>query len=111
MKSMSTHVLDTATGRPAQGIALVLERAFDDGHREIFRGETNSDGRSALVEAGALEKGVYRLTFDTGRYFAANAGKGFYPKVQIDFEVDDASQHYHVPLLVSPYGFSTYRGS
>jgi len=111
MKAITTHILDTAQGKPASGVGILLERESEGRYETIFRGSTNDDGRATLVEQGALEAGVYRVTFDTGRYHAGQGTKGFYPRVQVDFVVEDATQHYHVPLLVSPYGFSTYRGS
>ena len=111
MKAITTHILDTATGRPASGVGMVLERERDGGWATLFRGETNADGRATLVEQGALEAGNYRVTFDTGGYHAGQGVRGFYPRVQVDFVVEDATQHFHVPLLVSPFGFSTYRGS
>jgi 5-hydroxyisourate hydrolase len=103
---ISTHVLNTATGRPAAGIAVTLE--YDRGGFDVVcMGKTNEDGRLRLVEAQP-EPGTYRITFETGAYFR---GETFFPVAAITFEVRDASQHYHVPLLVSPYGYSTYRGS
>jgi 5-hydroxyisourate hydrolase len=99
---ISTHVLDTAKGRPAEGIGITLE---DDGG-VIARGVTNADGRLKLVD-DAPEAGTYRITFDTGAYDS----QGFFPRVIIEFIVRDGARHYHVPLLLSPYGYSTYRGS
>jgi 5-hydroxyisourate hydrolase len=97
---------------------VVLEMAVDparDGAapRELGRGETDADGRlrTLLAPGAPLARGVYRLTFHTGAYFAANGVEGFYPEVRIDFEVRDPTQHFHVPLLLNPYGYSTYRGS
>jgi 5-hydroxyisourate hydrolase len=112
MSQITTHVLDTSIGRPGQGISLVLEGQHGEGWREIARGVTNNDGRVAdLLAAGkTLEKGIYRITFDTAAYFKKNGKKGFYPYVSIVFEIEDGS-HYHVPLLLNPYGYSTYRGS
>lgn len=111
MKGITTHILDTATGRPASGVHLLLEHEVDGAFVTAFRGTTNDDGRATLIEQGALAAGTYRLSFDTGRYHAEQGIKGFYPRVQVDFVVADAQQHHHVPLLVSPFGFSTYRGS
>jgi 5-hydroxyisourate hydrolase len=112
---LTTHVLDTARGRPARGVPITLEVREPDGtFREVSRAETNDDGRVAppgLLPEGALRAAVYRVTFDTGRWFAAEGLQGFYPHVEIVFEVREPSQHHHVPLLVSPYGYSTYRGS
>jgi 5-hydroxyisourate hydrolase len=114
MSGLSTHVLDTSRGRPAQGLSLVLEFSEDgQGWNELHRAETNADGRvpSMLPAGGALRKGFYRLTFQTEKYFAGNGTTGFYPHVCVVFRIDDPAQHYHVPLLLSPFGYSTYRGS
>jgi 5-hydroxyisourate hydrolase len=104
--AITTHVLDTARGRPAVGVAIVLERS--NGER-VGSGTTDADGR--LGSLGAVEPGHYRLTFDTGGYFAAGGQDGFYPEVVVNFTVAQGEDHYHVPLLLNPYGYSTYRGS
>jgi 5-hydroxyisourate hydrolase len=107
--SISTHVLDAVAGTPAQGVALRLERA--DGEL-VGTGHTNADGRCPeLTEGLELDAGVYRLRFDTGAWFAARDTITFYPTVELVFEVTDATGHYHVPLLLSPFAYSTYRGS
>ena len=113
MSGLSTHVLDTAVGRPAAGIGVRLEIEDGGGWRELAAHTTNGDGRVAqLLPAGtALVAATYRLTFDVGAYHAARGGAGFYPYVNIVFTVGDAAQHHHVPLLLSPFGYSTYRGS
>ncbi len=113
MSGITTHVLDTSRGRPASGVPVVLEIRSEEGWREIGRAETDTDGRARqLLPAGsALSTGTYRLTFGTGTYFQAEGTEGFYPEAAIVFHVRDAAQHYHVPLLLSPYGYSTYRGS
>ena len=113
MSGITTHVLDTSRGRPAAGIEVTLELREGAGYRAIGRGTTDADGRlRTLVPAGeAIATGTYRITFATGPYHAAHGVTGFYPEVTIAFEVRDASQHYHVPLLLNPYGYSTYRGS
>lgn len=98
---ITTHVLDTAKGRPATGVRVVLVK---DDH-VLFDGVTDDDGRARLMEHA--ESGRYHLTFDTGSY---NPG-GFFPEATIVFTVDVPERHYHVPLLLSPYGYSTYRGS
>ena len=111
---ITTHVLDTARGKPAVGVPVVLEQsAGENGWRSIGHGETDADGRlRALVPSGiTLEPGRYRLTFDTRRYFDAQGVRAFYPHVVIVFETAANEAHYHVPLLLSPYGYSTYRGS
>ena len=110
---ISTHVLDTSRGRPAAGVPVVLE-AVDSGgsSREIGRHLTDVDGRvRELASAGALGAGIYRLTFDTGSYYRTIGTESFYPTVSVVFVILDSEQHYHVPLLLSPYGYSTYRGS
>jgi 5-hydroxyisourate hydrolase len=113
MSAITTHVLDTSRGRPAGGVLAVLEASEGGRYRELGRGTTDADGRlKGLLPAGERPPaGTYRLTFDTGAYFAALAVESFYPTVSIVFEVRDPAQHYHVPLLLSPYGYSTYRGS
>ncbi len=113
MSLMTTHVLDTARGRPAGGVPVTLERRRQSGaFLEIGGGETDSDGRlRAPLHDGHIEVGVYRLTFDSGAYFRAQGVETFYPSVSVLFEIRDPAQHYHVPLLLSPYGYSTYRGS
>jgi len=102
---ISTHVLDTAKGKPAAGIAITLEILRTDWEL-VAHGSTNDDGRLKLVD-DAPEEATYRITFDTGAYDP----NGFFPRVTIEFAVRGGAQHYHVPLLLSPYGYSTYRGS
>lgn len=114
MSAITTHVLDTARGCPAAGVAVVLEHdAGGVGWRVVGRGETDGDGRlRTLMAADArLTPGRYRLVFDTGRYFQSLGTRGFYPEVIVVFEVSAGEAHYHVPLLLSPFGYSTYRGS
>ena len=115
MSPITTHVLDTALGRPAAGVAVRLERLAESGTAPaaLGQGATDDDGRLRdLAPAGApLEAGTYRLTFDTGAYFRKQGSDGFYPTVTIDFKVTASREHYHVPLLLSPFGYSTYRGS
>ena len=115
---ISTHVLDTALGRPAAGIPVMLDLVPAPGEpatrgREIARGVTDADGRiRELVAPGAsLSAGTYSLRFDTAAYFGSVDIEAFYPAVSVVFVVRDTTQHYHVPLLLSPYGYSTYRGS
>jgi 5-hydroxyisourate hydrolase len=109
MSAITTHVLDTSRGRPAAGVPVRLEHAGG----VLGSGATDADGRlrDLLPPDAPLAAGVYRLVFDTGVYFRAQGTEGFYPHVAIDFEVRDGAQHYHVPLLLNPFGFSTYRGS
>lgn len=111
MNTLSTHVLDTMNGRPASGLALVL--SGPDG--EIARGTTNADGRCPDLAPGALPPGRYALRFSVGDYFralgVALSDPAFLDDVTVDFGIAADGGHYHVPLLVSPYGYSTYRGS
>ena len=112
MSAITTHVLDTSLGRPAAGVAARLDKHSGAGAWvEVGRGVTDADGRIRELLNGVLEAGTYRLTFDTGAYFRARDAPGFYPRVTIEFEIRDAGEHYHVPLLLSPFGYSTYRGS
>jgi len=112
---ISTHVLDTARGKPAAGVRVTLERLAADGAttsaREISRLVTDADGRIRELAPGSLGPGRYRLTFDTAAYFSGLGVEAFYPEVAVVFVVRDAEQHHHVPLLLSPYGYSTYRGT
>jgi 5-hydroxyisourate hydrolase len=110
---ITTHVLDTARGRPAAGVAVRLERWFADTWAAVGAGVTDADGRllTLVPEGRPIGAGRYRLTFDTAAYFRATGVPGFYPEVPVVFEITDPSQHYHVPLLLSPHGYSTYRGS
>ena len=111
---LTTHVLDTARGRPGVGVPIVLERQSEDGAwAELARGQTNDDGRlPGLLPEGGLDKAVYRLTFDIAAWEdGSQSTKGFFPSAQIVFRVDEPTQHHHVPLLLSPFGYSTYRGS
>lgn len=114
MSAITTHVLDTSRGRPAAGVPIVLAfRGAGGAFTEVGRGATDDDGRlRTLVPAGSsIERGVYRITFDTGAYFTALGVEGFYPEASIVFEVKNPSEHFHVPLLLNPFGYSTYRGS
>ncbi len=117
MSAITTHVLDTARGKPAAGIHVRLEiqTAGRDGDpwKELGQGVTDADGRlKTLLPSGApLAEGIYRLTFETALYHRANQEMTFYPEVKITFFVADGAQHYHVPLLLNPFGYSTYRGT
>jgi 5-hydroxyisourate hydrolase len=130
MSGITTHVLDTARGRPASRVLVGLEVRTGNAWRRLARAHTDDEGRGALVgtaagtvdgapvgtrasaEGGAAwPAGTYRLVFDTGAYFRAQGVDPFFPEVTVVFEVRDADQHYHVPLLLSPFGYSTYRGS
>lgn len=113
MSGITTHVLDTSRGRPAAGVVVALERGDGaGGWVTVGRTVTDADGRvKDLMYAGQeVEAGTYRMTFETGAYFAALELESFYPHVAIAFAVS-VGEHYHVPLLVSPFGYSTYRGS
>jgi len=112
MSLLTTHVLDVALGQPARGVALRLEVLEGASFRALGAAVTDADGRAADLLGGAsLVAGTYRLTFETGAYFAASARAAFYPRVDVTFEVTAPAQHHHVPLLLSPFGYSTYRGS
>jgi 5-hydroxyisourate hydrolase len=108
MSSVSTHVLDAVSGGPATGVPITLIGAND---AVLAVGHTDADGRNGDLGQVPLEAGVYRLRFDTAAYFAAIGISGFYPEVVITFEITDDTAKYHVPLLLSPYAYSTYRGS
>jgi 5-hydroxyisourate hydrolase len=113
MSQITTHVLDISLGRPAAGVPVLLEvEDIGTGWKSMGRGETDNDGRlSDLVPPEALVEGIYRLTFDTRAYFASRKVEALYPQVSIVFSVREAEKRYHIPLLLSPYGYSTYRGS
>ena len=108
MTRVTTHVLDTARGRPAAGVPVLLERAEGDGWRTVGRGVTDADGRVGDLAGTGTEPGRHRLTFDVRAHLGDG---GFYPEVSVVFVVTDADAHCHVPLLLSPFGYSTYRGS
>jgi 5-hydroxyisourate hydrolase len=112
MSQVTTHILDLSAGTPAPGITVSLHRGEQDAWTEIARGLTNADGRnSTLLENGTiLQPGIYKLRFETKDYFDSQSVSTFYPYVEIVFDVT-AAAHYHVPLLLSPWGYSTYRGS
>ncbi|MEK9847947.1 MAG: hydroxyisourate hydrolase [Rhodospirillaceae bacterium] len=115
---ITTHVLDTARGMPAAGVKIEIYRVKFDGTLELLKSsETNNDGRSAepLVSGDQLQAGVYQITFFIGRYFESTKSNEntsvFLDQVPVRFTVSNPSSHYHVPLLASPYGYTTYRGS
>jgi 5-hydroxyisourate hydrolase len=114
MSTISTHILDTALGRPADGVNVVLEvQNPDESWSNLSEAWTDEDGRVKpffLVETH-LEAGTYRLVFDTESYLSRSHSECFYPQVTVVFSVGETPQHYHVPLLLSPFGYSTYRGS
>jgi len=112
MSQITTHVLDTASGKPAVGVPIYLYQQNGSDWIELGCGITNNDGRvKGLVDEGRLPSGIYRMHFDTKCYFSSHEIDGFYPYVDVVFELDDSGSHYHVPLLLSPFGYSTYRGS
>ena len=109
MWSLTTHALDTSKGTPATGLMITL---YKDEDKELLTTRCNQDGRvSNMCEGETWTAGVYKIRFFTKDYFTGQGKECFYPHCDVTFEVSDASAHYHVPLLVSPYGYSTYRGS
>lgn len=113
---LTTHVLDTARGRPAEGVGLELYRVHVEGREKVTEARTNADGRTdaPLIERGALQGGTYELVFHVADYFrgAPDAAEPpFLDRVTLRFTVGDPSAHYHVPLLMTPWSYSTYRGS
>jgi 5-hydroxyisourate hydrolase len=113
MSGITTHVLDTSAGKPGVGIAVKLEVRRNDRWVTLAERQTDGDGRARdlMADGSRLDAGTYRITFATGAYFAARGVSAFFPEATVVFEVKDAAQHYHVPLLLSPFGYSTYRGS
>eukprot|EP00126_Sphaerothecum_destruens_P007201 Sdes_comp19734_c0_seq1m11717 len=111
--AITTHVLDTATGKPAAGMPITLFYLQNNTMQVKLSGLTNQDGRcpDIYIHPDDLKAGLYKICFDTGSYFLKNSIQGFYPHVEILFEIHDPASHYHVPLLISPFGYSTYRGS
>jgi 5-hydroxyisourate hydrolase len=114
MSRISTHVLDTAKGKPAAGVPVSLERLESSGKwLSLGLSQTDQDGRCGelLPDSATLVEGVYRLTFDTASYFTACGVDGLYPSVEVLFRVRTGETHFHIPLLLSPNGYTTYRGS
>lgn len=113
MSQITTHILDTTRGLPAQNVPITLFSQQGNDWQEIKSGVTNDDGRlpGLLADGEKLPAGIYRMHFVTSVYFIANKEEGFYPYVDIVFEIDDSGTHYHIPLLLTAYGYSTYRGS
>lgn len=114
MSLITTHVLDTALGQPAVGIPVKLEFSpKGDSWKTAGQTKTNKDGRAPdlLAKDFEVKKGIYRITFELEKYFSGQKRKSFYPHATIVFEIENPAQHHHVPLLVSGFGYSTYRGS
>ena len=112
MSQLTTHILDTTKGKPAQGVTILLFQQHSDGWKQLTIGTTNADGRipNLLQKDSILEPGVYKMKFETKEYFEKQGVQTFYPFVEITFTIT-GSEHYHVPLLLNPFGYSTYRGS
>lgn len=113
MSAITTHILDTSIGKPAANVPVFLDILEEGEWQRLGSGATDADGRvkTLLAEDHALVKGTYRLEFRVADYFEAQQVKGFYPYVKIVFTLEDLTSHYHVPLLLNPFGYSTYRGS
>ena len=113
MSQITTHVLDTAIGKPAEGIDLTLSHFVDGEWQLLSGGTTNSDGRvgNLLSEERVLDGGRYKVLFVTESYFQSQGVDAFYPYAEVVFDITGAGEHYHIPLLLSPFGYSTYRGS
>jgi 5-hydroxyisourate hydrolase len=112
VSAITTHVLDTSRGRPAAGVPVILEvLTVEGGSAELGSATTDADGRVRDIGPARLETGRYRLVFGTTAYFASIGQSAFFPEVSVTFGVSDPAQHYHVPLLLSPFAYSTYRGS
>ena len=113
MSAITTHILDTALGKPAAGVDITLHQwKENEGWVDLGTAVTNDDGRlDAALQENILLQGTYRLTFAVAAYHEHMGIKGFYPEVQIQFRIEYPTQHYHVPLLLNPFGYSTYRGS
>lgn len=113
MSQITTHILDTAIGKPAEGINLSLSQYLNNEWIQLGKGKTNSDGRVAdlLSEDRVLEAGRYKVLFITEQYFKKQSVEAFYPYAEIVFDIEGDGQHYHIPLLLSPFAYSTYRGS
>ena len=111
MSGITSHILDTSRGVPAANIEVQLELKDGDQWQSVGGGTTNDDGRVADLMISAPATGHYRINFMVADYFSAQQQSSFYPIIRIEFSVDDPTQHYHVPLLLNPFGYSTYRGS
>lgn len=112
MSQLTTHILDTTKGKPAEGVTIILYQQLNNSWKEIAKGTTNSDGRISdmLLKDTVLEFGTYKMKFETKAYFDKQSARTFYPFVEIVFDIS-TKEHYHIPLLLNPFGYSTYRGS
>ena len=110
MRQVTSHILDTSAGVPAEGITIILYSGGNDEWKELSRAKTNVDGRAKDLHDENLTDGIFKLRFETKDYFDRKQVKTFYPYVEIVFEINSEA-HYHVPLLLNPFGYSTYRGS
>jgi 5-hydroxyisourate hydrolase len=110
---ITTHILDLSSGKPASGVRVALVRVENTKHTPVGSGVTDADGRlrDLVPKASKINAGVFELTFETGTYFRSRGVEPFHPRVTVVVEITDPAQHYHVPLLISPYGYTTYRGS
>ena len=109
---ITTHILDTHLGKPARDVPIQLKQLLEGTFVEIARGSTDDDGRiSDLLPSGTIAPGVYQMRFDTDAYHSGLGIEGFYPEVIVTFEIKSGDEHYHIPLLLSPFAYSTYRGS
>ncbi|MEO5563122.1 MAG: hydroxyisourate hydrolase [Chitinophagaceae bacterium] len=112
MSQLTTHILDTTKGKPAQGVTIILYKGQNDVWKELARGTTNADGRipDLLKKDALLEYGIYKMRFEVKDYFDKDRVATFYPYIEIVFDIT-TNEHYHIPLLLNPFGYSTYRGS
>lgn len=112
MSPITTHILDLESGLPAGGVSVRLEKEVNGSWQQLAAGVTDSDGRiKDLLQPGSLTPGYFRMVFDVASYFSARRKATFYRQVPVEFQIDAVNRHFHVPLLISPFGYSTYRGS
>ncbi len=112
MSPITTHILDLESGLPAADVSVALFKEQKGSWQELAKGKTDSDGRvKTFLAPGSLVAGTYKLVFNVGAYFDARSKKSFYKSVPVEFSIDVVDRHFHVPLLISPFGYSTYRGS
>ena len=110
MSQVTSHILDTSSGKPAAKITVIMFQGSNDEWHEIWRSLSDNGGRIKFADAESVQHGLYKLRFETKDYYDKNAVPTFYPYVEIIFEIN-SNEHYHIPLLLSPFGYSTYRGS